>query len=67
MSEKLDGVSWVVVGSQTKPYKPPKIEWVMEIVRACDEARIPVFEKDNLKPLLGNNLRQEMRGVKYFL
>jgi len=47
-------ISWVIIGSQTKPYKPPKIEWVKEIVEACDKAGIPVFLKDNLKPLLGD-------------
>ncbi len=30
----------------------PKIEWVREIVEACDKAGIPVFLKNNLKPLL---------------
>ena len=30
----------------------PKIEWVKEIVEAADKAGIPVFLKDNLKPLL---------------
>ncbi len=38
----------------------PKIEWIEEIVQAADKAGIPVFEKDNLRPLLGNNLRQKM-------
>lgn len=42
---------WIIIGSQTKPYKPPKIEWAEEIVEACDKVRIPVFLKDNLKPL----------------
>jgi len=46
------GISWVILGSQTKPYKPPKIEWIKEIVEACDKAGTPVFIKDNLKPLL---------------
>ena len=54
------GINQVIIGSQTKPYKPPKIEWVQEIVEAADKAGIPVFEKDNLKPLLGDNLRQEL-------
>lgn len=54
------GVNWVILGSQTKPYKPPKIKWVEEIVRVADKAEIPVFQKDNLKPLLGDNLRQEL-------
>ena len=54
MENKLEeaGISWVILGSQTKPYKPPKIEWVQEIVRACDKAGIPVFLKDNLRDLL---------------
>ncbi len=45
-------VDWLIIGAQTKPYKPPKIEWVREIVEAADKAGIPVFLKENLKPLL---------------
>jgi len=30
----------------------PKLEWVREIVEACDKAGVKVFLKDNLKPLL---------------
>lgn len=40
---------WLILGSQTKPYKPPKIEGVQEIVSSADKANIPVFLKDNLK------------------
>jgi len=29
----------------------PKIEWIKEIVEAADKAGIPVFLKDNLRPL----------------
>jgi protein gp37 len=70
-------VDWVIIGAQTKPYKPPKIEWVEEIVNAADQAGIPVFLKDNLKPMLrkvdyilptniamGAWLRQEMPGAE---
>jgi len=46
------GIDWVIIGAQTKPYKPPQIEWVEEIARACDKAGIPVFLKDNLKEWL---------------
>ena len=55
MPSKLEeaGISWVILGSQTKPYKPPQIEWVKEIVEAAGKAGIPVFLKDNLKPLIG--------------
>ena len=39
---------WVIIGAQTRPYKPPKIEWVREIVEAADKAGVPVFIKNNL-------------------
>ena len=45
-------VDWLIIGAQTNPYKPPEISWVREIVEAADKAGIPVFLKDNLKPLL---------------
>ena len=48
----LSIINWVIIGAQTRPYKPPQIEWVKEIVDACDAAGIPVFLKDNLKPLI---------------
>ncbi|KKK61197.1 hypothetical protein LCGC14_3016750, partial [marine sediment metagenome] len=44
-------LQWVIIGSQTKPTVFPKIEWVSEIVQACDKAKIPVFLKGNLEPL----------------
>ena len=56
----LSEINWVIIGAQTKPTVYPKLEWVKEIVEAADNAGIPVFLKDNLKPLLGDNLRQEM-------
>jgi protein gp37 len=46
------GVSWLIIGAQTNPYKPPKIEWIQEIVEAADKAGIPVFLKDNIKNIL---------------
>ena len=57
---KEAGISWVIIGSQTKPYRPPKVEWVRKIVEAADKAGVAVFEKNNLKPLLQRELRQEM-------
>ncbi len=64
-------VDWVIVGAQT-PYNKktaPQKEWVDEIVDAADEAHIPVFLKENLRPVLkavyGDNLpmRQEFPKV----
>lgn len=49
------GVNWLIVGAQTKPYKPPKVEWVSEIVEAADAAGIPVFLKDNLDAIFHVN------------
>jgi len=56
------GIRWVIIGAQTKPYKPPKIEWVEEIIQACDKTSIPVFLKDNLKPLLGRDYSKGIEG-----
>lgn len=61
----IRNADWVIIGSQTKPYNPPKIEWVQAIVEAADMVGVPVFLKDNLKPLLGNNLRQELPEFKH--
>lgn len=38
----------------------PKIEWVEEVESAARKAGVPIFEKDNLKPLLQRDLIQEM-------
>lgn len=45
---KQAGVGWIITGSQTKPYRPPTIEAIQEIVEACDKAGVKVFLKDNL-------------------
>jgi len=65
MTNKLQeaGISWLILGSQTKPYRPPRIEWVKEIVEACDKAGIPVFLKDNLEPLLRGHTLLELEGL----
>ena len=55
------GISWLIIGQQTPVSRKtePKIEWIAGIVEAADKASVPVFLKDNLKPLLGDNLCQE--------
>lgn len=55
----LDGISWIVIGGQTKPTVMPKLEWVQEILVVASKADIPVFLKDNLNPLFSSGLRQE--------
>jgi len=55
------GVSWAIIGRQTPASKKaaPQVSWIREIVDAADKAGVPVFEKNNLKPILGEILRQE--------
>jgi len=44
----LADIQWVIIGAQTKPYKPPEWDWVREIIEACDKAGASIFLKDNL-------------------
>jgi len=57
--EKI-GIKWLVIGGQTHPTKLPEKAWVDGIVAAADRAGIPIWLKNNLKPLMGENLRQEL-------
>jgi len=58
-------LDWLIIGAQTKPYKPPKIEWIEEIVKAADKAGVPVFLKDNLSPLLEPEETHREAGLFY--
>ena len=58
----MNEVNWIIIGSQTQPLKLPEREWVDDIIWHADhpiETKIPLFIKNNLKPLLGEKLRQE--------
>ncbi len=50
------GINWVIVGAQTKPTVYPEIGWVQGIALNCTKANIPLFLKNNLKPLLPNRM-----------
>ncbi len=62
-----DFVDWVIIGQQTPIKKATMVkkEWIDDIVDSADKVGIPVFLKDNLRPVLktvyGDNLpmRQE--------
>jgi protein gp37 len=56
---KLGGVSWVIIGAQTKPVVYPRVEWVKEIVEACDKAGVKVFLKDNLGRFLPRQVAEQ--------
>ena len=65
------GITWIICGQCTpvRKWTMPKVEWIKEIVEACDGTGMPVFQKkDNLQPLLtgqwaGWKLRQEFPRV----
>jgi len=52
-------VDWVIIGAQTKPAVYPQVEWVEDIVSACDKAGVKVFLKDNLIPLFKGMTTEE--------
>lgn len=54
---------WVIIGAETGRSKTkviPKIEWIDKILKHCDKFRIPVFMKDSLISIIGEeNMRRE--------
>ncbi len=61
------GISWAIIGQVTpvKKAMTPKIEWVSEIVEACDKARIPVFLKNNLAPIIDTSMDWAFNKIGY--
>ena len=43
----------------------PKMEWVLEIVRACIKADVPVFLKNNLVPMIADSLNPEKQILEH--
>lgn len=40
--------NWIIIGAQTNPYKPPKKEWIENIINVTQNQNIPLYLKDNL-------------------
>jgi len=52
--------AWIIVGAQTGPGAlQPRREWVTDVVALASGHSIPVFLKDNLRPLLGDDYVDE--------
>ncbi len=49
---RLAGINWIVIGGWDRGKTQPQISWIKEIIEAADRTGIPVFLKDNLKPLV---------------
>lgn len=65
---------WIIIGAETGNRKGkviPKKEWIDDIVKSCNEHSIPVFMKESLLPIMGEeNMRREFpkelqKGVGY--
>lgn len=58
------GAGWAIIGAETGNRKGkvvPEKSWVENIVRYCDNNGIPVFMKDSLIPVVGEeNMRREL-------
>ena len=55
-------IKWVIVGAETGNRKGkviPKKEWIMTIKEQCKEAGVPLFMKESLRELMGNDFVQE--------
>ena len=58
----IQKVKWVIIGAETGNQKGkvvPEKDWIRTIVKACWATKTPVFLKDNLKKVWGEDLIQE--------
>jgi protein gp37 len=48
----LKGISWVILGGQTRPKKMPEFDWVQNLIDCAtfSSPQVPVFMKNNLNP-----------------
>ncbi len=57
---------WVIIGAETGRHKGkiiPEKEWIQDIVKWCDQCEIPIFMKDSLLPIVGEeNMRRGFPG-----
>lgn len=61
-------MKWVIIGAETGNRKGkviPEKEWIDDIVEVCTKAKIPVFMKNSLVPIMGedNMLREMPEGL----
>ena len=54
---------WIIIGAETGNRKGkvvPEKRWIMEIAEQCEISGIPVFMKESLRGIMGEDFRQEM-------
>jgi protein gp37 len=62
ISHVFSGLQWVIVGAETGNRKDkvvPEKEWIDDIVAWCKRDKKPLFMKNSLKPIYGEELIQE--------
>lgn len=55
-------INWIIIGAETGNRTSkiiPKKEWIENIIKAADKSKIPVFLKDSLKEIMGNDWKQD--------
>ena len=58
---------WVIVGAETGNRKGkivPQKEWIDEIAAECRRWRVPIFMKESLREIMGDDFRQEFPWKK---
>lgn len=58
----LNTTNWIIVGAETGSRKGkviPRREWITDLRDACAQNHIPLFMKESLRPLMGDDFRQE--------
>lgn len=56
------GIKWVIVGAETGNRKGkviPKREWIEHLSQTCMKSNVPLFMKESLRDLMGDDFRQE--------
>lgn len=60
-------VDWIIVGAETGNRKgkiTPEKGWIMEIAEGCRRTNTPIFMKESLREIMGDDFRQEFPWEK---
>lgn len=60
-------VNWIIVGAETGNRKGrvvPEKGWIMELVNSCARTRTPIFMKESLREIMGDDFKQEFPWQK---
>ena len=54
--------NWIIIGAETGNRKGkviPKKEWILPLAKRCRKRRVPIFMKESLRGIMGEDFRQE--------